>query len=501
MRSRLLVSQRSNRGRVIQLTHLEVQTGLFINNEFVEAKENSTINLDNPATGSHLATVSTAQVEDVDKAVAAAQVAFRATWRTTLPRQRRNLLNKLADLIERDAAVFASLEALDAGILYRDSVGMHVPAAVETLRYYAGWADKVDGESVQLPSGFGYTRREPFGVCAAIVPWNSPLMVTSWKLAPAIATGNCLIIKTPELSPLYGQKLAELVVEAGFPPGVISVLCGLGHVAGQRLAEHPDVWKLSFTGSPPVGRQILATAARTNLKKVTLELGGKGPSIVFSDADFENALMWTSAGITVNNGQICAAGSRIYVQDTIYDKFVAEFSARTRDAVAGDPLLSETTKGPMISKTQKDRVMSYIQKAQDEKLSLLHGGANEPGNFVPNTAFVDVGEDSIIMREEIFGPVASIARFKTEEEVIHLANNTTYGLASAVFTNDISKAVRVSDALESGQVTINMWGAVDANTAFGGYKESGVGRDLGKEALDGWTQVKAVKINVLAPKV
>jgi aldehyde dehydrogenase (NAD+) len=478
-----------------------VPTGLFINNEFVPASDGNTIDLENPAYGTHLATVASARAADVDRAVEVAEKTFRDTWKDTAPETRRSLLHKLADLVDRDAAELASLEAVDAGILYRDSFGMGVPQFSENCRYFAGHADKLDGDAVSIPVGMGYTRREPFGVCAAIVPWNAPLMITGWKLAPALAAGNCLIIKTPELAPLYGQKLAQLIKEAGFPAGVVSVLCGTGNEAGARLAEHPRIWKLSFTGSPRVGRSILAASAKSNLKKVTLELGGKGPSIVFADANWKNALMWTSAGITVNNGQVCAAGSRIYVQDTIYEQFVKEFSEISREAVAGDPLLGTTTKGPLISKTQKETVMKLIKAGVDENSGkLLHGADDSSfdpkGHFVPNTAFADVKADATIMREEIFGPVASIAPFKTEEEVIRLSNDTTYGLAGAVFTDDVHKAIRVSNALECGQITVNMWGYNTANTPFGGYKSSGIGRDCGKEAIEGWTQVKSIKLNI-----
>jgi len=324
-------------------------------------------------------------------------------------------------------------------------------------------------------------------------------MITIWKLAPSIAAGNTLVIKTPELCPLYGQKLAELIREAGFPPGVINIVCGLGSVAGQRLAEHPTVRKISFTGSPAVGRQILAASAKTNLKKVTLELGGKGPSVVFDDADIENALFWTMIGITANNGQICVAGSRIYVQSTIYDRFVQEFSRRSREAVHGDPLLGTTTKGPVISAGQRDRIMSYVDKGKEGGARLLHGGEKLPGkgHFVANTAFADVAQDSAIMQEEVFGPFASIASFETEEEVIAKSNGTSYGLSAAVFTSNLDRAFRVTEAIEAGQVTVNIWGTVNANTPFGGVKESGFGREMGKEALDEWTIPKVVKWHIV----
>ncbi|UNI16365.1 Aldehyde dehydrogenase (NAD(+)) [Purpureocillium takamizusanense] len=481
---------------------VKVPTGLFIDNKFSPATDNQTIDVENPSTGAHLATVSAAQAADVDQAVQSSLTAFTSSWRRSEPSTRRALLNRLAGLIERDAKELASLEAVDAGLLYRMSLGLSVAQAAETCRYFAGWTDKLGGQSMRIEQGMAYTQREPIGVCSAIIPWNGPLMITIWKLAPAIAAGNTLIIKTPELAPLYGQKLAQLIVEAGFPPGVINIICGLGPVAGQALADHHLVRKVSFTGSAAVGRRILESSARTNLKRVTVELGGKGPTCVFADADWENALAHVTAGITVHNGQICAAGSRIYIQDEIYDRFVAEFSKRTKDAVAGDPLLDSTVKGPLVSAGQRARVEGYIQKALKEDTKLLHGAdasslqVPSKGHFVPNTAFVDVQPSATIMREEVFGPVASIARFHTEEEVVALANDSEYGLSAAIFTSDVTRAMRISDAVECGQVTVNMWGTVNANTPFGGYKQSGFGRDLGKEGLDEWMNVKCVKVNL-----
>ncbi|OAA56883.1 Aldehyde dehydrogenase domain protein [Cordyceps fumosorosea ARSEF 2679] len=450
---------------------IRVNTGLFINNDFHPAAGGATLQVENPSTGDNLATVSAAQKED--------------------PRGPRGL----ADLVERDADDLASLEALEAGVLFKESKALHVTQAAETLRYFAGWADKITGQLLSTPQGPAYTRREPLGVCAAVVPWNAPLMITIWKLGPAIAAGNVLIIKTPELTPLYAQKLASLIREAGFPPGVLSVLCGYGAVAGQALAEHPLVKKIAFTGSGPVGRRILAAAAATNLKKVTLELGGKGPSIVFADADLDNALFWTALGFTANNGQVCAAGSRIYVHARIYDKFLAAMAERLAGAAQGDPLDEKTTKGPVVSRQQRDKIAAYIRHAKDSGVRVLTetGGESDKGHFVATTAFAEVPDDARIMREEIFGPVASIASFKTEAEVIEKANATEYGLAAAVFTNDVSRAARVSEAIEAGQVTVNCWGTLHANAPFGGVKESGFGRDMGEEALDSWLTTKTVK--------
>ncbi|KAI0530123.1 putative aldehyde dehydrogenase [Xylaria digitata] len=479
---------------------LELPTGLFINNEFVPSSSGSTLETLNPSNGKLLATVSAAEKDDIDIAVHAAEEAYKGNWRKLPGTARRTLLLKLADLIERDADDLATLEALDAGILFGESKNLNVANSVETLRYFAGWADKVDGRSTSIPNGMAYTRREPIGVCRVIVSWNAPLMITCWKLAPCISVGNVMVLKTAELTPLYGLKLAQLVKEAGFPPGVINILTGHGAKAGQALAEHMNVHKLAFTGSGPVGRGILIASAKSNLKRVTLELGGKGASIIFDDADISNAVFWATIGITAHNGQVWAAGSRIYVQEEIYNKFVEAFRASSVTAVTGDPLHSQTTKGPLVSGTQKKNVLRHILNGLNEGATLLHGGKEilSDGHYIENTAFVDVGESMSIMREEIFGPVASLAKFKTEEEVIGLANDSVYGLSSAIFSSDISRAQRISNGLDSGQVTTNSWGNVNSNTPFGGVKQSGFGRDLGEEALDGWTNVKSVKMTILA---
>ncbi|KAI9925436.1 hypothetical protein ASPWEDRAFT_539490 [Aspergillus wentii DTO 134E9] len=482
---------------------IQVPSGLFINNTFTPSVNNTTLPVENPSTRAHLGTISAASKQDIDRAVESSKSAF-ATWKTTPGPVRGKFLHKLADLIERDADDFASLEAVDAGILYTDSMGMNIPQAVGNLRYFAGWADKIDGKVLEIDGGIAYTHREPLGVCGAIVPWNSPLMITIWKLAPALAVGNVLIIKTSEMSPLYGQKLAQLVLEAGFPPGVVNIMTGDGANAGTALSEHVDVRKISFTGSSIAGRKILQAAAKTNLKKVSLELGGKGPSIVFGDADLENALLWTRIGITANNGQICVAGSRIYVQDTIYDQFIEAYknAAAAAPVVSGNPLDAATTKGPVVNRAQYEKILGYIEQGKRCGAKLLFGGEKigDEGYFVQNTAFADVTEDAAIMKEEIFGPVASIAKFSTEDEVIAKANDSLHGLGAAIFTNDVSRAHRVTKALESGQVTVNAWAMLSPNAPFGGVKESGFGRDMGEEALEGWASVKSIKYNIL-PKL
>ncbi|CAI7616299.1 unnamed protein product [Penicillium palitans] len=443
---------------------IRINTGLFINNEFQLATGGSQLEVENPTTGSVLASVSAAQRQDVDAAVSAAILALQGPWLTVTPTRRGQLLNRLADLIERDADDLASLEALDAGVLFGESKGLHIPQATETLRYFAGWADKIAGQLLSIPQGYAYTRRELLGVCAAVVPWNAPLMITIWKLAPAIAAGNALIIKTPELASL-------------FPHGVLAILCGSSSVAGQALAEHGGVKNIAFTGSAPVGREILRAVAGSNLKKMTLELGGKR-GIVFSDADLDNAIFWTRLGFTANNGQ-----------------FLLAFAEKLAHTTPGDPLSGKTTKGPVISQRQREKITEYIRHAKESSIRLLAGGDEIPGkgNFVPNATFADVPDDARIIQEEIFGPVASIAKFNTEAEVIEEANATEFELSAAVFTNDVHRAQRVSEAMECGQVTVNCWGMLHANTPFGGVKQSGFGRDMGEEALEAWMSTKSVK--------
>ncbi|KAI1251505.1 hypothetical protein MGN70_006073 [Eutypa lata] len=476
----------------------ELPTGLFINNEFVPSVDGLTLDVENPATGETLTTIASASANDIDRAVAAAQAALPA-WRAVPPLGKSKLLWKLAELLEKpeNQKVFHAIDVLDVGAP-PIMMGLSLGQCVDNLRYFGGWADKITGKTLHVPGGNAYTLRDPIGVCAGIIPWNTPLMISIWKLAPALAAGNTLILKLPELAPLCGLKLAQLIREAGFPAGVVSVVAGEGAVAGQAIAEHAAIRKVSFTGGGATGRKILRAAAGSNMKKVTLELGGKGPSIVFDDAQLENALMWTFMGFTTHNGQVCVAGTRIYVQEGIYDRYILAFKQKLAEVVA----VSEGAvtpgaaagKSPVISKLQQEKILAYIESGTSEGATLLGGGKKfgDKGYFVQETAFADVKPDAKIMKEEIFGPVVAIAKFKTEDEVIAAANDSSYGLNASIFSSNTDRIRKVSDALEVGTVTVNCWGALNMNTPFGGVKESGYGRDMGEEALEGWTQTKTV---------
>lgn len=374
---------------------------------------------------------------------------------------------------------------------------------ITTLRYYAGWADKTFGQTISTtPAKFAYTLRQPIGVVGQIIPWNYPLAMAAWKLGPALACGNTVVLKIAEQTPLSALYLANLIKEAGFPPGVVNILNGLGRVAGAALVNHPDVDKVAFTGSTATGREIMKMAAST-LKNITLETGGKSPLLVFEDADLEQAAKWAHIGIMSNQGQICTATSRILVQESIYDKFVALF----KDVVAstskvGDPFADETFQGPQVTKAQYERVLSYIESGKSEGATLVAGGepyknvGDGKGFFIAPTIFTNVKDHMRIYREEIFGPFVVIASFKTEEEAIAKANDTTYGLGAAVFTRDIERGHRVAAEIESGMVWINSSNDSDPRVPFGGVKQSGIGRELGEAGLEAYTQIKAVHLNM-----
>ncbi|KAL1850163.1 aldehyde dehydrogenase (NAD(P)(+)) ald5 [Diaporthe australafricana] len=472
--------------------------GLFINNEWVEGADKQKFEVINPSTEEVICSVHEATEKDVDIAVAAARKAFEGTWRDTTPQQRGIYLLKLADLLEKNADLLAAVESLDNGKSISMAKG-DVAAVVGCIRYYGGWADKIEGKTLDIsPDMFHYTRPEPIGVCGQIIPWNFPLLMWSWKLGPALATGNTVVLKTAEQTPLSGLVAAQFIKEAGFPPGVVNIISGFGKTAGAAISSHMDIDKVAFTGSTVVGRQVMKAAASSNLKKVTLELGGKSPNIVFNDANIEDAINWVNFGIYFNHGQCCCAGSRIYVQDGIYDKFVAAFKKRAEENKVGDPFAEDTFQGPQVSQLQYDRIMSYIKAGKEEGATVETGGERhgEKGYFIKPTIFSGVTPKMKIMQEEIFGPVCTIAKFKTEEDVIEAAHDTNYGLAAAVHTKDLNTAIRVSNRLNAGTVWVNCYNALHHQMPFGGYKESGIGRELGEAALANYTQNKSVAIKL-----
>ncbi|KAK9465702.1 aldehyde dehydrogenase domain-containing protein [Lipomyces arxii] len=477
----------------------EQPLGLFINGEFVAGKEGKTFEVLNPATGQNSGFVHEATAVDVDIAVDAAEKAFyEGPWSRITPADRGKLLLKLADLFEENLTVLASIEAFDNGKAIQLAKG-DIGACVGCLRYYGGWADKIHGKVIDTASdSFTYTKQEAIGVCGQIIPWNFPLLMWAWKIGPAIACGNTVVLKTAEQTPLGGLYAASLCKEAGFPPGVINIISGFGRTAGSAIASHMKIHKVAFTGSTPVGRQIMKAAADSNLKKVTLELGGKSPNIVCEDADIEKAVEWINFGIYYNGGQCCCAGSRIYVQDTIYDKVVAAFKKRAEENVVGNPFDEKTFQGAQVSQAQYDRIMKYIDIGKQEGAVVETGGVRhgDEGWFIKPTIFSHVTEDMRIMQEEIFGPVCSIAKFHDIEDVVAKGNGTQYGLASAVHTKSISTAMEISSKLRAGTVWVNCYNSLHWALPFGGYGESGIGRELGKEALRNYTQVKTVNINL-----
>jgi aldehyde dehydrogenase (NAD+) len=435
---------------------------------------------------------------DVDIAVAAARKALNTTWAAVLPSDRGSMLTKLADLFDQHVDTLAAIEALDNGKAL-SMAKVDVALSSGCLRYYGGWADKIHGKVIDTdPDTFNYTRHEPVGVCGQIIPWNFPLLMWAWKIGPAIATGNTVVIKTAEQTPLSGLYACTLVEKAGFPAGVINVLSGFGKTCGAAIAAHMDIDKVAFTGSTITGRTILQASAKSNLKKVTLELGGKSPNIVFNDANLEDAISWVNFGIFFNHGQCCCAGSRIYVQSGIYDKFIEMFKARTSKNVVGDPFAADTFQGPQVSQLQFDRIMAYIKSGKEAGAKVETGGGRkgDKGYFIQPTIFSGVSEDMKIMQEEIFGPVCSISKFETEDEVVKAGNETTYGLAAAIHTKDLNTAIRVANKLKAGTVWVNNYNMLSYQVPFGGFKESGIGRELGKYALANYTQIKSVRIRL-----
>jgi aldehyde dehydrogenase (NAD+) len=477
---------------------------MLIDGKFVEAVSGKTFETINPATGEVLASVAEADREDIDRAVKAARRAFHGAWAKVKPAERARLLHRLADLIEANADELAMLEVLDNGMPITMARKGMVPRVAELLRYNAGWATKIHGETIEtsVPGEFfTYTLREPVGVVGAIVPWNGPLVTAAWKLAPALAVGCTVVLKPAEQTPLTSLRLGELILEAGFPAGVVNICPGFGPTAGAALAEHLDVNKIAFTGEYTTG-QIIVKASAGNLKRVSLELGGKSPDIVFADADLEQAVPGTAWGIFRNSGQVCCAGSRLFVEQKVYDRFVSRVAEYASTIRVGNGLDPSTQMGPLISQEQLDRVTGYLRIGKEEGAKAVVGGerltAGEMGRgyFVSPTVFDCVRPDMRVAQEEIFGPVVAAIPFKDLDEVVALSNNTHYGLAGGVWTHDVRKAHRVAKALQAGVIWVNCYTVFDPAMPFGGYKMSGYGRESGVHTLELYTQVKAVWMNL-----
>ncbi len=466
---------------------------LFINGRSVTPSAGEySIDL-NPATEEAIAAVAEGNAADVDAAVSAARAALKG-WSTMRAADRGRILNRAADLIEAHQEELIALESLDAGKPLASVRRQDMAAALDTLRYYAGWADKITGQVVPArPDALTYTRREPVGVVAAIVPWNFPLMIGMWKIAPALACGCTLVVKPAELTPLSALRVAELFHEAGLPPGALNIVCGKGSVVGEALVRHPGVDKVTFTGSPRVGRGIMQGAA-SNFKRVTLELGGKSANIIFADANIDAAARAAASGIFFNAGQVCSAGSRVLVQRPVYDAVVERLATRARAIRVGDPGAPDTAMGPLVSENQMKTVLNYIEIGKEEGASLVTGGARvgDRGYFIEPTIFADVGHEMRISQEEIFGPVLSVIPFDDEADAIRIANGTAYSLAAGVWSSDIARVHRMAAELRAGTVWVNTYGYTDVRLPWGGSGESGFGREHGEAALQNFTEPKAI---------
>ncbi|OCA87204.1 aldehyde dehydrogenase family protein [Pseudobacillus wudalianchiensis] len=471
---------------------------LYIDGKFVASASSKTFQTINPATEEILATIYEAEETDIDLAVRAAKRAFeQGPWSKMSGAEKAKLIFKLTDLIEEHQEELAQLDTLDNGKPISESRALDVPNAIEEFRYFAGWATKNMGQTIPVSGNFlNYTRHEPVGVVGQIIPWNFPISMLSWKVAPALAAGCTVVLKPAEQTPLSALYFAELVEKAGFPPGVVNIVPGFGPVAGQALVEHPDVNKIAFTGSTIVGKKLMKQAADT-MKRITLELGGKSPNIILPDADLSKAIPGVFTGIMFNQGEICSAGSRVYVHKSQYEEVVAGMVELAKEVKLGNGLDAETTMGPLVSKKQQDRVFEYINIGIKEGAKLATGGGKlDEGFFIEPTIFIDVEEHMTIAKEEIFGPVVVVMPYDTVEEVIERANSSLYGLGAGIWTENLKTAHNIANQLKSGSVWINCYDAIDPASPFGGYKESGFGREMGSYALENYTEVKSVWVNL-----
>ncbi len=487
--------------QTIQATPRRYQ--LFIDGQFVDAESGKTFKSPNPATGETFAEVAEAARADIDRAVGAARRALEGKWSKTSARDRGRLLYKLAQLIDQHCKELAELETLDNGKPIRESLYVDLPQVVENFEYFAGWATKIEGETIPVPGQmFNYTLREPVGVCGQIIPWNFPLLMAAWKMAPALAAGNTVVLKPAEQTPVTALELAKLSQEAGFPEGVVNIVPGFGETAGAALASHPAVDKIAFTGSTEVGK-LIAKAAAENLTKVSLELGGKAPNVVFADADLEQAVNGAMMGIFYGQGQVCCAGSRLFLEEKVRDEFLARFKEKAEKITVGDPMEKTTLMGPLVSEEQLSKVKSYSSLAREEGATVLTGGEQPElegalvnGYFFKPTIFSDVDNRMRVAQEEIFGPVSCAITFKDWDDLIRQANETIYGLSAGIWTRDITRAHRFAREVKAGVVWINTFNMFSPASPFGGYKQSGYGRELGKHALEMYTQVKSVWVDL-----
>jgi aldehyde dehydrogenase (NAD+) len=478
-----------------------MQTKLLIGDEWREAVSGQTMEVVNPATEEVIATVPSAGADDLDAAVQAARAALGGPWSALSARERGRLVRRLGERLLARADEIARLETLHNGKPISESRQIEIPAAAECFEYYGGWSDKIMGETIPVKGNYlTYTLREPIGVVAAIVPWNFPLLLAAWKVAPALACGNTVILKPASQTPLTAISLGEIAIEAGLPPGVLNVLTGPGATLGQAIVEHPGIDKIAFTGDTATGKGIMRGAAGT-LKKITLELGGKSPNIVLADADIDAAVRGATVGIFYGKGEVCAAGSRLLVDSSIKTQFIEKLAARTKKMVPGDPLDPKTRFGAVSSRRQMETVLRYIESGRQEGATLVAGGARADigtgkGFFVQPTVFADVLPGMTIAREEIFGPVLAAIDFADIDEAIARANDSPYGLAAGVWTRDIRKAHYVARKLQAGTVWINTYNVYDTAAPFGGYKQSGFGREMSAHALEHYTQVKSVWVDL-----